>query len=194
MDLFSIQIISGLIIWPLFEPTFVPALGVEVHPNMYQMLKSLIKKWVLLRAWVQGLESGHLMEAEKNDASSASSSHDGFRCPNLRCTWPLPHAWVLGTTQQHLRPSCSLVFSSLPDGALLLWCLSTRPWFMPAFLEGPGRTQFQLNLPPKSAPPPVSPISVNGYLTKALVSYSRNVHVILKSFFSPPPPTDHQIL
>lgn len=70
--------------------------------------------------------------------------------------FPLPRCWVHGQPPAMSFPNCILVSLALPDRPLPLLFLSTRPGLTAAFLNGPQRTQVQLNMPPESAPPPVS--------------------------------------
>ena len=100
----------------------------------------------------------------------------------------MPRCWAHEQPPSNaFAPVVFLPQGSLPDQLLPLLFLITRPGFTAAFLDRLQRAPVWLNMPPKSVPPPAFPVSVNGQLpyTKALVSYTRNLHAILHSFLWP---------
>lgn len=90
----------------------------------------------------------------------------------------------MGSHPAHLPQLCFWFSHLYLTWLLPLLFLITRPGFTAAFVDRPQRAPVQLNMPPKSVPPPAFPVSVHSGLpyTKALVRYIRNVHAILHPF------------
>lgn len=176
---------------------FCPSARCAVQPNYLQNDEALDKEMSILKSLVQGLESGHLMEAGPKISQFSASSHEKSKGPNLWCTWPFPHASVFGTWA-----ATSNVFPRLYSGFLIsTWLASSTPlsehqtWTCSCL---PERTPEDSSLVEHASEICTSSCipHVSSWLpyTKALDSYTGHLHVLLKSSFSPPPPTDHQIL